>query len=286
VKLLNAESNDGIDVSIVIPVRNGGEFVMQAIKSVIDSASSELNYEVIVSENFSSDNTKEELQLCTHPAVSVITPTRPLRISENWDFVCSLARGRYIKLLCADDLLVPGSLEKEVKALDQNPTALASFASRTIIGPEGKLVMERTGLRKFSGSQEFDPLLRKSFLSGTNVFGEPGCVLFRREVLISTLPWSVDLPFVIDLDFYIRAFKGKSIFIIEDSTSRFRIHGKSVTSSLSKEQSNQFLKLLERNTYVFKSKKLMRVTLFYIRVRATLNEFLRNRLYEFATRYR
>jgi glycosyltransferase involved in cell wall biosynthesis len=275
-----------IDVSIVIPVRNGEGYINQALKSVINSFPKELRCEVIVSENYSTDNTKTELNQLKHSSLTVVTPPRPLNVAENWSFVCSLARGRYIKLLCADDLLLSSGLENEVQALDQNPTALATFAPRIIIGPKGKIVMERSGLKKFQGVQKFDWILKKSFLSGTNMFGEPGCALFRRNTLLSTLPWSLNLPYVIDLDFYIRALKGEVIFVMKDSTSQFRVHEGSVSRLLSKKQAKEFFSLLDKNSHIFQSNKYKKIIFLYIKYRTKINQFFRNIIYGFSSKFR
>lgn len=283
---LRTNLQERIDVSIVIPVRNGERYIVSAVESVITGITGNLKYEIIVSENYSTDNTPIELQKLEHPSLRIYTPTMPLNAAENWNYVCSLARGRFIKLLCADDLLIASSLESEVKELEQNVIALASFSPRKLIGPKGKFVLEMKGLKKYLGVQDFDFLLKKSFLSGTNIFGEPGCVLFRRETLISTLPWSLELPYVIDLDFYIRALRGRSVIVLEKPSSKFRIHQGSVTSLLSKSQSRDFIQLFKKFNYVFESQKYLRIISFYILCRARLNQILRNIVYKLASKHR
>jgi glycosyltransferase involved in cell wall biosynthesis len=277
---------DSIDVSIVIPVRNGEEFIIKCIESVLENLDNTLNCEIVISENYSTDGTFKELLKFKNPEVRLLKPNQPLSAAENWNFVSASAKGKYVKLLCADDLLSPNSLKNEVKVLEQNPKVLATIAPRVIIGPRGKFVSQRFPLRRNRGVQDFDRLLKKSFLAGTNIFGEPGCVLFRTSVFSANLPWSDELPYVIDLDFYSRAFKNESIYVMREPTSYFRIHQGSVTSLLSKKQSNDFMKLLNRHTYVFQANSTFYLVLFYIQIRAKFNQLVRNFVYLIASRYR
>lgn len=280
------ESRDSIDVSIVIPVRNGKEFIIKCIESVVDNLDNTLKFEIIISENHSTDDTFKELLKFKNPEIRLLKPSQPLSAAENWNFVSASAKGKYVKLLCADDLLFPKSIKNEVKVLEQNPTVLATIAPRVIIGPRGKFVSQRFPLKRNRGVQDFDRLLKKSFLTGTNIFGEPGCVLFRTCVFSANLPWSDELPYVIDLDFYIRAFKNEAIYVLEEPTSFFRIHQGSVTSLLSKKQSNDFIKLLKRHTYVFHANSGFYLVIFYIQIRAKFNQIVRNFVYLIASKYR
>jgi len=105
-----------IKYSIVIPTRNRAEYVKYAIQSVLKSPRKDI--ELIVSNNFSSDLTKEVLSKITDSRLKVISPDFALPMAGHYEFAISKARGEWITILGDDDALMPYffiSLDKYIK---------------------------------------------------------------------------------------------------------------------------------------------------------------------------
>ena len=83
-----------------------------------------------------------------------------------------------------------------------------------------------------NGELQANYVIKKSLNAGTNIFGEPGCVLFKTEFLKSHLPWNNKFPLLIDLDMYIRVFQNQLVYIHDKPSSSFRIHRESTTHGL------------------------------------------------------
>lgn len=100
-------------ISIVIPCFNYGQYVEQAIRSILEQTFQ--NFEVIVVDGGSTDDITrqilEELEAQTFPSVRFFYREERHLVGDNRNFGISLARGRYICCLDADDILKPTYLE-------------------------------------------------------------------------------------------------------------------------------------------------------------------------------
>jgi glycosyltransferase involved in cell wall biosynthesis len=103
-------------VSIVIPCHNHGEYLGQAVASVLKQ--SYQGFELIIVDDGSSDeNTRQSLNDYDHPKIKVIqTAHRGLPIARNT--AIEAARGSYILPLDADDKIGETYLEKALKILE------------------------------------------------------------------------------------------------------------------------------------------------------------------------
>lgn len=108
-------------VDIIIPVYNRAALVHEAIESALGEAA-----DVIVVDDASTDGTWDSLRAYDgNPAV------RRLRMPANGgqsaarNFGLDAATGTYVKFLDSDDILIPGHLGAEVRALETTGAAIA-----------------------------------------------------------------------------------------------------------------------------------------------------------------
>ena len=94
-----------IKYSIVIPTRNKAEYLPFAIKSVLKSTRTDI--ELIVSDNFSTDNTAKILRDFSDPRLRVIQPDVALPMAGHYEFAISKATGEWITILGDDDAVMP-----------------------------------------------------------------------------------------------------------------------------------------------------------------------------------
>jgi len=124
------------DVSVIIPCYNHGQFLPDALESVRTQSAPPA--EVIVVNDGSTDPaTLRVLTGLRGPELTVIhTPNRGPAAARNAGI--TIARGKYILPLDADDRISPNFLEKTVEVLDQNPAV-------GIVYPRTEFFGEKTG---------------------------------------------------------------------------------------------------------------------------------------------
>jgi len=68
--------------SIILPVRNGGDYVKECIHSLLNQTYT--LYDIIVLDNCSTDGTVEWIESLYDPRIKIIRSDRSLSIEENW----------------------------------------------------------------------------------------------------------------------------------------------------------------------------------------------------------
>ena len=107
-------------ISVIIPFYNHSEYLLDAVKSVVNSTYK--NLEILVVNDGSTEKTPQEIQSMLMPFDNVIL------INQENSGVCAArnngiikASGEYILPLDADDRIADTYIEKAVSILDQNP---------------------------------------------------------------------------------------------------------------------------------------------------------------------
>ena len=94
-----------IKYSIVIPTKNRAYYLKYAIKSVLSSPRQDI--ELVVSNNFSSDETSKILSEINDSRMRVVSPDIALPMAAHYEFAISKARGDWITILGDDDAVMP-----------------------------------------------------------------------------------------------------------------------------------------------------------------------------------
>lgn len=118
--------NGQVRISIGVPVYNGEASLEQALKSI--NSQSFRDYEVIISDNASTDNTA---QICrqmaeANPRIRYFRQSDNIGAAANFKFVLDKAVGEYFHWLAADDTRSDNFLELNINFLDENVDYVAS----------------------------------------------------------------------------------------------------------------------------------------------------------------
>ena len=157
----------------------------------------------------------------------------------NWNRVSQAATSEYLKLVCGDDLIYPELIEQQVRALDANPRATLSASARDIIDANDEPVVRKRGLAGLHGLVDGRRAIRKTIVAGSNIFGEPGCVLMRRATLEKVGWWDSTFPYLIDETTYARVLLEGDFYAVPESLAGFRISDSQWSVRLARQQSEQ-----------------------------------------------
>ena len=226
-------------VSVCIPVHNCAAYIDQAIESVLAQTMSD--WELVILDNASSDGTAAIARSYIDHRIRIVENSQNLGLEANWNKALQASRGEYIKLLPADDYLLPRCLETQVAALalEVSRKAVLTCCGRRIISPAGDTLLTR----RFSRRDGYSPgsaAIRKIVRSGTNLLGEPGAILFRRDVLQLTGPFSASLLYVIDVDLWMRILLCGDLFTLAEPLCAFRLSAGSNSVELAALHSHHF----------------------------------------------
>lgn len=226
-------------VSVVIPAYNNAQFLGKTIDSILSQDYDD--YELIVADHSSGDETGEVIErYAGNPLVRVMPPTPPGGGAvANWNRVSGYARGELVKLVCGDDLIAPSALREQVAALDANPSAVLVASPRTLIDSNGKVILHRRGLAGLRGLVSGHVAIRAAVRAGTNIFGEPACVMFKRQILEREGGWDSRFPYLIDQATYARILLHGDMVALPKVLASFRISSGQWSVRLVRQQAEQ-----------------------------------------------
>src|SRR5687767_9960125 len=89
--------------SIILPVRNGGNYVKECVNSILSQ--SYTDFHLLVLDNHSEDGTLEWIRSVPDTRVKLFPSERVLTIEENWGRVTGISKNEFITLIGHDDIL-------------------------------------------------------------------------------------------------------------------------------------------------------------------------------------
>jgi glycosyltransferase involved in cell wall biosynthesis len=232
-------------VSVCMPTYRGAAYVAAAVDSVL--AQTFENFELIVIDDCSPDETAEVVGRYRDPRLRFARNERNLGAQDNWNRCLRMARGRYFKLLPQDDLLAPECLARQVAVLeaDAREELALVFCARTIIDERTRVLLRR-GRRGDGGHIAARRLMRSCIRRGTNLIGEPGAVLVRTALLRQVGGFNGRLPYVIDLDCWFRLLLHGDAYFLPETLASFRVSRGSWSVALARRQGAEFREFIAR----------------------------------------
>ena len=192
-------------VSVIIPTYNREKFVARAIQSVLDQTYQD--YEIIVIDDGSKDNTKDALKPFDHKIRYFFQENSGISRARNRGIQESV--GEYIAFLDSDDRWIPEKLAIQVEILDQNKNVGIVYSKMIILDEQGNPCgfkpEEKTG---------------KNFLELMEIRGDiaTSTVITRKECFEKVGKFDLDLPPMEDFDMWLRIAKFYEVYEVEDAT--------------------------------------------------------------------
>lgn len=233
-------------VSICIPCYNAQTTIERTIRSVLTQTYS--NIEIIISDNASTDRTVDAVQKIQDERIKLFVSETNLGMARNFKASISHASGKYVKCLCADDTITADCIEKQVNAFLSNPddNIVMVTSDKYVINQSNKILFKMSFPGK-EGVYDGKKIARKS-LYGTNIFGEPGCVMFDRETARKTDEFVIDdsLLYVMDLHFYCQLLQYGNLFVVKEPLFSVRVIDSCASAGFKWNQARIFNALIDK----------------------------------------
>lgn len=211
------------DVSVCIPVVNGSEFLGSAIASAMNQTG--LSVEVLVGDNASTDESVEIAKRWRD--ANVFAFSERVGMGANWNRLLAEARAPWVLILPCDDFLAPGALARALAAAAAHPKASFIAGATQICGRSGCSLfrVQRLPAGCFTKSHLRERILN----SPRNLIGEPGAVLFRRDIWEEGLGFDDAFRYFIDVDFWLALLNAGDLVSLSEVAAIFRVHGQSTS---------------------------------------------------------
>lgn len=111
--------------SIIMPTRNRAALLPYALRSAMNQTFDE--YEIVVSDNFSSDDTPQVVKQLNDGRVRYFRTDRVLSNPDSWEFALSKARGEWITFLSDDDAISSTLLQNILEVNEKTDGSLVCW---------------------------------------------------------------------------------------------------------------------------------------------------------------
>ncbi len=234
-------------VSVCIPAYNAGQTIGKTLDSIINQ--NYPNFEIIVSDNHSTDNTAEIVsQFKKYNVKYFLNPISPdnlintSAVVSNFNYVISLAKGEFIAVYHADDIYLPTIIERQVLFFQENESVGSVFTSSNLIDENDNVLNIKIGdipeEIKEKKIINFHTLLNSIILSEYHLMFPT--LMIRSNALIEVGNFNPNESYVSDIEYYLRLAQWKPIGLIDQNLHYYR-------SSVGLEKNS-----LERKTEIIK----------------------------------
>lgn len=211
--------------SIILPVRNGGEYVKLCVDSIL--AQINKDFELVILDNNSTDGTLEYARSISDARVKVYPSSKSLSIEENWGRIISIPKNEFITLIGHDDLLAPGYLDAMNALIEQYPEASLYQAHFNYIDAEGKVIRPCQPMAEKETAAAF---LEKFLKKEIDVMGTGFMMRARDYNELGGIPPYPNLLFA-DFELWINLSKKSFKATCQENCFSFRIHQSMTTLS-------------------------------------------------------
>lgn len=225
-------------VSIVTPSYNQGKFIRQTIDSVLNQSYKNIEYWII--DGGSTDETLEILNSYGSAINFISEKDQGQANAINKGILKS--KGEIIGFINSDDFLNPATIQKMVEAFQRTNclwvTGDYCIVDESNLPIQSLIVKYKRLLRKFSNKRLFQI---------ANYIAQPS-TFWHRNLIEKIGLLDETLQYVMDYDYWLRAFAINPPIIISDELSAFRIHKLSKGGSQYIKQFDEEIRILKKYT--------------------------------------
>lgn len=184
--------------TIIIATYNRQKLLSEAIDSVLSQ--SYKNFELIIVNDCSTDNTLEYLSTLTNENIKVFSNKKNMHVSYSRNFGIDNAGGEWIVFLDDDDTMMSNKLEVLYSAIQkyENITFIHHSVLIDYVGDNKKRISSNSASNNY----------RDDILT-TNIIGTPNHVCIRKDILISVGGFDLELNSSEDYELWIRILRHK-----------------------------------------------------------------------------
>jgi glycosyltransferase involved in cell wall biosynthesis len=236
----SSDEKSGIPlVSIIVPAYNYGHLIEHTLNNLL--LQTWQNWECIVVDDGSKDNTADVVKaFCNRDYRFIYHYKNNAGLSAARNTGIALAKGQFIQLLDADDLIATRKFELQLALFESKPEAEIVYSEvryfRTSHPDERRFTMDENNVPWNLGLSSDNHEELACLLVQRNIMAV-NCPLIKKEVFDEIGPFDISLKSVEDWEYWCRcAIKGKYFLFdpLEDSFALVRMHEGSMSTNLIK----------------------------------------------------
>ena len=196
-------------VSIITPTYNCAKFIEETIRSV--QAQTYLNWEMIISDDCSTDNTREIIApyLESDKRIKYICNDKNSGAAITRNNALREAKGRWIAFLDSDDLWSPEKLERQIAFMETNNYSFSYHEYAEIDEMSQPLDIVVSGPKRIS-------------TIGMYAYCWPGCLTVMYDAVIVGLVQIADIKKNNDYAMWLKAIRKSNCYLLPENLAKYR----------------------------------------------------------------
>ncbi|MBE2221562.1 MAG: glycosyltransferase [Anaerolineae bacterium] len=237
-------------VSVMICVYNGADHVMNAVNSIL--AQSFTDFELVVVDDGSTDETAVLIQSCSDPRVKLFRkPHQGIPLTRNYALAC--AQADLLAVLDADDTAHPTRLQQQVDYMAKHPEIV-------LVGTSYIQVDHFRNTTKVVVPPLHDAAIRQAM-----VRGNPFChstIMMRRAAIDKAGGYSPAFPFGEDYELWSRLAQQGQLANLDEALVTRHYHARSVSNNF-RDEFYRFKLFARTNHYAIQRLGAPKTAYFY-----------------------
>jgi glycosyltransferase involved in cell wall biosynthesis len=205
-------------VSIIMSVYNGEEFLEQSIRSILTQEFRD--FEFIIVDDGSSDQSENIILSFDDPRICYISNGKNKGLIYSLNMAIARAKGKYIARIDADDLSEPTRLSRQTAFMETHPDVALCGTYYRIINRKGEI-------KELVRLPIHDRAIRTYLLFG-NCFCHSSVMV--KTTVIREYGYSEDYPVCEDYDLWFRIALRHKVANLPFYETRYRIHGENIST--------------------------------------------------------
>lgn len=242
------DSENDVDVSVIITTFNRKDYLIQAVRSILDQ--SYMKFELIVVDDFSNYDVKYELSKFNDTRIKVYQNKSNGAVAVNRNFGISKSIGKYIAFCDDDDLWVENKLEIQVPLLKNHDLC---FTNRLGIDSFGNLIQVKSFV--IPKHISVSTLLRRNIITLSSV-------LVKKSVFVKFLPFDIRNEYIAteDYELWLRLLSNNVNLIgVDNNLVFYRVH----SFNISVDKHKSVLKVMKINSNLREKLHIHRFQYYY-----------------------
>jgi glycosyltransferase involved in cell wall biosynthesis len=225
--------------SIILPVRNGGEYVRECVTSILVQELNDFNLHVL--DNNSTDGTFSWIESLNDKRIILYPSSQSLSIEENWGRIKSIPKNEFVTLIGHDDVLEKDYLSVMDKLITKHPNASLYQTHFHYINAKGEVIRKCKPMDEIQNGSEFLSL----FLCNTIDSNGTGFMMRSKDYdELGGIPLYPNLLFA-DFELWINLTMKSYKATAYNECFSFRIHQSTTSTSADLKMQNAFDKFID-----------------------------------------
>lgn len=213
--------------SIILPVRNGGNYLRECVQGIL--AQTVQDFELLVLENASTDNTLEILNSFRDQRISIFPASSSLSMAMNWQRAIELPKSKFMTLIGHDDVLDKDYLATMQALIAEYPDASLYQTHFRYIDSSGNEIGK---CKPMEVVQKPEKAVSNFLCDRTDLMGTGFMMRSKEYEEVGGMPLYPNLLFA-DMELWIQLSRKRYMAVSQQECFSYRKHPSATTSSSS-----------------------------------------------------